>query len=304
MIIDEGFLSNAKKIASTQPQNTEVRVPEIKRENWEHKVTFYFEPEYKEETTERTVKRFISSCIIFKEHGDISITYEKDKYEDEIIIITILSDLFITFDTLLELLTKSTYKIIPLYKDGEYGYFFEKIIITDSQGNETLKMNISKKTAEQLYRNVLEQNILINIYRKLNSYGFVSPKNFLRWTASGKAPMFTSDIYEKDTELTKCTAENIPVNIHEPELLTDMTDWYNPETDELTQYGQHTEHVTLQEIISEYDIHDFFTYKEMDTFNIIIQPAYPIIRRNLIAFPKYSVKIKTTDTHIDEQPVI
>ena len=89
-----------------------------------HKVTFYFEPEYKEETTERTVKRSISSCIIFKEHGDISITYEKDKYEDEIIIITILSDLFITFDTLLELLTKSTYKIIPLYKDGEYGYFF------------------------------------------------------------------------------------------------------------------------------------------------------------------------------------
>ena len=78
----------------------------------------------------------------------------------------------------------------------------------------------------------------------------------------------------------------------------------NTETDELTQYGQHTEHVTLQEIISEYDIHDFFTYKEMDTFNMIIQPAYPIIRRNLIAFPKYSVEIKTTDTHIDEQPVI
>ena len=32
MIINEGFLSNAKKIAS-QPQNTEVKVPVIRKEN-------------------------------------------------------------------------------------------------------------------------------------------------------------------------------------------------------------------------------------------------------------------------------
>ena len=38
MIIDEGFLSNAKKISETQPQQSEVKVPVIKRENWEYKV--------------------------------------------------------------------------------------------------------------------------------------------------------------------------------------------------------------------------------------------------------------------------
>ena len=39
MIIDEGFLSNAKKISAEYPHKREVKVPEIKRENYEYQVT-------------------------------------------------------------------------------------------------------------------------------------------------------------------------------------------------------------------------------------------------------------------------
>jgi hypothetical protein len=41
MIIDESFISNAKKIAETQPQKNEVKVPEIRRENFEYHVYIY-----------------------------------------------------------------------------------------------------------------------------------------------------------------------------------------------------------------------------------------------------------------------
>ena len=42
MIINEGFLSNAKKIASTQSKN-EVNVPVIRRENWEYKISIWYD---------------------------------------------------------------------------------------------------------------------------------------------------------------------------------------------------------------------------------------------------------------------
>ena len=56
MTINEGFLSNAKKIAKTKPQQSEVKVPIIKRENFEYHVDIKYGPE-KEKVPENRTKR-------------------------------------------------------------------------------------------------------------------------------------------------------------------------------------------------------------------------------------------------------
>ena len=93
MIIDEGFLSNAKKIASTQPQQNEVRVPEIRRENFE----YHIEIKYKNiESIEKASKRILS-CDIFKEKGNIDLDHSEN-------MLVFDADMFITIDTVHELL--------------------------------------------------------------------------------------------------------------------------------------------------------------------------------------------------------
>ena len=78
MIIDEGFLSNAKKIASTQTQNSEANVPVIRRENWEYIIEIILSPREAEKGSPIIHK--ILSCTIFKEYEIISEEYGKYSY--------------------------------------------------------------------------------------------------------------------------------------------------------------------------------------------------------------------------------
>ena len=72
MIIDEGFLSNAKKISETQPQQSEVKVPEIRRENFEYHVKITYKLISEEDDTK--LKSRILRCEIFKEYGNVDMT--------------------------------------------------------------------------------------------------------------------------------------------------------------------------------------------------------------------------------------
>jgi hypothetical protein len=88
MIIYEGFIENAKKIAETNPQNSEVRVPIIKRENFEYHVDIKYGPE-----KEKGIYRKFKKCIIFKETGNV---YTSDNG------LSFDADLFITPDSVYE----------------------------------------------------------------------------------------------------------------------------------------------------------------------------------------------------------
>jgi hypothetical protein len=92
MIIDEGFLSNAKKIASTQPQQSEVRAPVIKRENYEYHIEITFDVLYS-----KKFSKYILSCDIFKEKGNIDFDSSENK-------LTLDADMFITVDTVYKFL--------------------------------------------------------------------------------------------------------------------------------------------------------------------------------------------------------
>ena len=113
MIIDEGFLSNAKKISETQPQQSEVKVPVIKRENWEYKVLLEVS-----ENNDKKTRRLINSCEIFKETSEL--IYDRLKY-------TFGADLFITTDTAFSFLYKA-------YK-SEY---IQEITFQDETGTDVL----------------------------------------------------------------------------------------------------------------------------------------------------------------------
>ena len=91
MIIDEGFLSNAKKIAETQPQQSEVKIPEIRRENWEYHITIS-----RFIADNNKIQRIINSLDIFKEISELDFGTDEDGYG----ICEFDADLFITIDNI------------------------------------------------------------------------------------------------------------------------------------------------------------------------------------------------------------
>ena len=96
MIINEGFLSNAKKIAS-QPQNTEVKVPVIRKENYEYNVNIKIKSNI-EITYFDKIKKIILSNEIFKEYGNV----KEDSFQQKrffTYLISFDSDFYISIDS-------------------------------------------------------------------------------------------------------------------------------------------------------------------------------------------------------------
>ena len=108
MIIDESFISNAKKIAETQPQKNEVKVPEIRRENFEYHVYIYTmgikEHNIIPEISKK-LKSAIKRCDIFKETGNFHRSDEKIKNPDDVCY-EFDADLFISIDTIYQMQKK------------------------------------------------------------------------------------------------------------------------------------------------------------------------------------------------------
>ena len=91
MIIDEGFIENAKKIAETQPQQSEVKVPEIRRENFGYHITIS-----RFIADNNKIRRIINSLDIFKEISELDFGTDEDGYG----ICEFDADLFITIDNI------------------------------------------------------------------------------------------------------------------------------------------------------------------------------------------------------------
>lgn len=173
MFIDEGFLNNAKKIAS-QPQNSEVKVPVIRRENYGYHVSFGLGDI--ENKTKEYIRRIISSCEIFKEHSDISITSGKENDMTEGYV-NFDADMFITPDTILEMVCKSS----------KPGIFIQLITISNTESDDKIEISHSMLSDAMIY--LLNNNIrgsLINkhttkiLHKILIAFG-ISPKNEFRW---------------------------------------------------------------------------------------------------------------------------
>ena len=85
MIIDEGFLSNAKKIAETKPQQSEVKAPVIKKENYEYHMEIDF-PDKENVTPEIKNSLYvkINNCTLFREIAESKIRKYEMSYDIEV----------------------------------------------------------------------------------------------------------------------------------------------------------------------------------------------------------------------------
>ena len=103
MFIDEGFLKNAKKIASTQPQNSEAKVPAIRRENFDCHIEISVTPYKTDESSDiyRIIKT-IKKSVLLKETGNEIITIPDNLKNDTYKIYEFDADLFKTFDSIYE----------------------------------------------------------------------------------------------------------------------------------------------------------------------------------------------------------
>ena len=139
MIIDEGFLDNAKKIAAENPQsNSKVKAPVIRRENFEYHIEIKSVSEIRKER--------ILSCEMIKECGNFSESGKKGSY-----IIQFDSDLFVSPDSVYEFISRIC--------------GMTTIIITGSDGNEILKYSRSMymNMSDKLYIAMFPKNCLISL---------------------------------------------------------------------------------------------------------------------------------------------
>ena len=134
MLIYEGFLENAKKIASTQPRNSEVNVSVIKKENWEYNITINstclsekYLQNYK--ICFKKIYGKIFSCFIFKETENKELTdydytgeHDINSFHHYDAQMSFDCDLFITIDSIYELICL-IYKICKESKDEDYAVY-------------------------------------------------------------------------------------------------------------------------------------------------------------------------------------
>jgi hypothetical protein len=166
MIIDEGFLSNAKKISAEYPHKREVKVPEIKRENYEYQVTIMAMGG----TDTSYITKRIFRNIIFKEHSEYTIK------ETDMIYITFAADLFISCESLYELAHSF---------DGYESQHFAAVFINQDNGRQTT-IEYDKKPVYMLKGHIYNMSVTQDsnkVTEYLNSAkGFgISMKNMVRW---------------------------------------------------------------------------------------------------------------------------
>ena len=189
MIIDESFISNAKKIAETQPQHSEVKAPKIKRENWEHHVYIYSARIKRagiiHELTGK-MKSAVNRCSIFKETDNYELTNDKSSNGLDEICYEFDADLFITAETLYELFLYIK-SIICKYYAGmdsiwtvidDFCYNFDSAVAENKFEPLILKDSIYNITdLYQMYKNPDFTGKFISSICDLEK----NPDRFIRW---------------------------------------------------------------------------------------------------------------------------
>lgn len=186
MIIDECFISNAKKIAETQPQHSEVKVPEIKRENYEYqvKITLVEHKNYNDLDLGKDMRKLCSRirmCDIFKETSDIELNQISQSY-------IFKSDMMITTDTIYQMSSILNFKddisiIIEIKGNGlDFSTMIKKIQLdkvyySDEPG---IAGNMTLKKLWDIYRNkfgISGRTILNWLRRNDVVYAAMDPKD-------------------------------------------------------------------------------------------------------------------------------
>ena len=264
MIIDEGFLSNAKKIASTQSKS-EVKAPVIRRENFDFNIRLYIT---EDSITDKKIRNLISSCIIFKETGEIKITEENNSDSNKIV--SFDADLFITMNSIYEFLTS-----FAVYSD---------ILIRNSKGEIIYK---SKYTAETLYPKYFFNKSIIDtltfeyhiktLFEAFKCFG-IPQKYIYRWMVLNGIIIITdSSNFSKNG-----TSETFPAY---PVEVNDMDEFINiilsEEYSSIFLYNilEQTNHFISNKkgiLIKNSGINKFIIYYD-NNFDIIIQTMYPVV---------------------------
>ena len=270
MIIDEGFLSNAKKIAATQPQNTEVKAPVIRRENWEYNIKIIFTG-IKVNENKQFITRIISSCVMFKEHSDISFNQDGNS-----IYVSFGSDLFITSDTVFEL----------VYKITKPDNAEERIEITSNESDKKYKITDSVLYKFKKIRNIdfsfsiipFEKLIIIkNMFEQMGITG----NSVSRWILHRGICMTSSPVdntvYPVYFDYTKTLYEIISsYHAENISIITNNIKWDFPDE----------KYEGIKELITKSDIRKFIMYYNgIKPDEICIQPETPILFNKKYTYP-------------------
>jgi hypothetical protein len=281
MIIDEGFLSNAKNIASTQTQNSEANVPVIRRENWEYEFSISFDSLENKEIDIELEKRYLLSCTIFREYGNVeSKVIEKTKKE-----IYFGADMFITIDTIYELIRKI------VYSTNNHAYILIKIKKYDGNYNRNLFF-VSNNLLLKIIKNGIGNIAICNMFDGLQElktifeqFG-ISERNIYRW------------LYRNETMIIDKSGQKnniFPVKTDSYKKFFDIllnnniiASAFKP-TDKEYHIDEESKKSIIK-TIKEEGINQFFMYYTDSFDNIIIQTMFPIKSSNEIIIPKFKLE--------------
>ena len=194
MIIDEGFLSNAKKIASTQ-SNSEVKAPVIKKENYEYHVTF---SNYGEYSIWKGMMKLIRMLDIFKEISEY-IKYGYDTCEFD-------ADMFLTIDNVYMMYSK--YYSLVESESSLSGTVNGAITIKNNETGKTYGIYLERKLYKgciSIYDNPYSSDA-IKILRKLSELctflGINKDNvNFTKWMIRNKITMIENTLNNRSDML-------------------------------------------------------------------------------------------------------
>ena len=194
MIIDEGFLSNAKKIAATQ-SNSEVKAPVIKKENYEYHVTF---SNYGEYSIWKGMMKLIRMLDIFKEISeDIKYGYDTCEFD---------ADMFLTIDNVYMMYSK--YYSLVESESSLSGTVNGDITIKNNETGKTYGIYLERKLYKgciSIYDNPYSSDA-IKILRKLSELctflGINKDNvNFTKWMIRNKITMIENTLNNRSDML-------------------------------------------------------------------------------------------------------
>ena len=194
MIIDEGFLSNAKKIASTQSKS-EVKAPVIKKENYEYHVTF---SNYGEYSIWKGMMKLIRMLDIFKEISeDIKYGYDTCEFD---------ADMFLTIDNVYMMYSK--YYSLVESESSLSGTVNGAITIKNNETGKTYGIYLERKLYKgciSIYDNPYSSDA-IKILRKLSELctflGINKDNvNFTKWMIRNKITMIENTLNNRSDML-------------------------------------------------------------------------------------------------------
>jgi hypothetical protein len=273
MIINEGFLDNAKKIASNGNKNNGIKVPEIRRENYEYHIDISFVFSKKSNRDIDIISKIVFKNSIFKEYGNVYKNSDTEDKDHNIYNISFDSDMFITVDTVYDF-------IYSLFSTGVNNNL--DISITDNSGGIIFSETFDAIILGNISNDIIKRNSFIldnrlfgflSIKKIFDKFGFPNGR-FFRWI---KRNEIINVVLFGLFEFKNCIL--YPISIKNPdrfyEMLVSAGDIKTASILSERQYRYNNAEKIKSELIKN-KISDFILSYDED-FNIVIQTTYPIL---------------------------